>query len=111
MFLSDSDRALIMTEVRSGISFERLDALHKEWHGYTFNPHLAPKSLWQQLGGFTQFAKERHVSRFLRAKGQYVAHILPEACRHIGEGRSTTGRPITRVKRFKNWLRGIKKVE
>lgn len=111
MQLSDSDRALIVTEMRSGISFERLDALHKQWHGYTFNPHLAPKQLWQQLGGFTQFAKERHLSRFLRGKGQYAAFMLPEACRHIGEGRSTVAIPFARVKRLKNWLRGKKQVE
>lgn len=109
--LSDANRALIRTEERAGIAYERLDPLHEQWHGYTFNPHLAPKALWEGLGGFSQFAKERHLSRFLRAKGMYTPFMLPEACRHIGDGRSNVARRDTAFRRFKRWWRGIKTAE
>lgn len=113
MPLSDADRAKIVVEECDGIRFQRLDGLHDQWHGYSFNPHLIRKELWQQIGGFSQFEKERHLSRFLRRKGFYVAFMLPEACRHIGEGRTTLARSPTWkwTKKFKNWMRGIRKVE
>lgn len=110
MPLSDADRAKIVTEERAGIRYERLDALHEQWHGYTFNPHLARRSLWQSLGGYAKWEKERHLSRFLRKDGYYVAFMLPPACRHIGDGRSTIAKKPTAFKKFKNWLRGIKQV-
>ncbi len=110
MPLSDADRARITVEERSGIRFERLDQLHEQWHGYSFNPHLMRRKLWEEIGGFSQFKKERHLSRFLRRKGFYVAFMLPEACRHIGDGRTTLARRPTwkHIKRFKNWMRGIR---
>ena len=107
--LSDKDRAKIVTEARAGIRYERLDALHPQWYGYSFNPHLARRSMWQERGGFSQFEKERHLSRHLRARGQYVAFLLPKACRHIGEGRSTVWGKPSRFRKFKNWLR-VRKV-
>lgn len=105
MPLSDADRAKIVTESIGGIRYERLDALHNQWHGYSFNPHLARKSLWEKVGGFSQFEKERHLSRVLRRDGYHVAFLLPEACRHIGDGRSTTPENKSLFKRLKTWLR------
>lgn len=104
--LPEADRARIVTETRDGIRFARLDGLHPQWHGFTFNPHLARLSLWQGLGGFSSFAKERHISRHLRAKGQYVAFLCPGACHHIGEDASVAHPPPGAFKRFKTWLRG-----
>lgn len=89
-----------------GVEFERLDHLHDQWHGYTFNPHLARLSTWQELQGFSRFKKERHISRHLRAEGKYAAYLRPSACRHIGGDRSTHLKPPGVVKRCKNWLRG-----
>lgn len=111
MPLSPAARAKIVTEERAGIRYERLDALHEQWHGFSFNPHLVRRSMWQEIGGYAQFQKERHLSRFLRKQGRYVAFMLPEACRHIGEGRSTVMPPPSRFKKFKNWLRGVRRVE
>lgn len=91
---------------RAGVSFQRLDHCHDQWHGYTFNPHIARKDLWESLGGFSGFKKERHISRHLRAKGYFVAFLLPPACAHIGDGRSAFNKPPGPFKRLKNWLRG-----
>ncbi|MCB5410138.1 hypothetical protein [Pseudogemmobacter faecipullorum] len=106
--LTDADRARITTDQRDGVAFQRMEHLHEQWHGYTLNPHLAPKALWESLGGFSGFEKERHLSRHLRAKGMFVAYLLPEACRHIGEGRGADIRRHSLFRRFKKWLRGIK---
>lgn len=103
---TDKERALVKTEVLEGLSYNRLDGLHKQWHGYTFNPHIARKSLWEDLGGFSQFEKERYISRHLRGQGLYTAFLEPGKCRHIGDGFSVAQAPPTRFKRFKNWLRG-----
>ncbi|MBL4915626.1 hypothetical protein [Szabonella alba] len=110
--LSDVDRKLVVTETRGNIVIERMEAVHEQWHGFSFNPHLSEKRLWEELGGFSQFRKERHVSRFLRAKGRYVVFLIPEACRHIGDdGRSTTPGRNSLFRRFKKWMRGIRSVE
>ncbi|NPD14806.1 glycosyltransferase [Xinfangfangia sp. D13-10-4-6] len=108
--LSDADRKLVQNETRDGIALQRMEAVHPQWHGFSFNPHLAEKRLWEELGGFSQFEKERYVSRFLRAKGRYVAFLLPEACRHIGDNRSNTPGRDSLFRRVKKWLRGIKSV-
>lgn len=85
-------------------SYVRLDALHREWHGYTFNPHLARKALWQNLGGFSGFKKERHISRHIRSLGQVIAYASPGACAHIGEDDSVSVAKVPLEKRLKNWL-------
>lgn len=106
MPMDDSSRSKVNTSHIAGISFQRLDSLHRQWHGFTFNPHVIKKSIWDDLGGYSNFKKERHLSRHLRAKGHYVAFLLIPACAHIGDGRSTHLKPPTRLKRFKNWIRG-----
>ena len=85
--------ALTFAQELDGISYRRLDRTHKQWHGYTFNPHIASIDLWKKTGPFAQFKKERHVSRALRKLGQYVAYIEPGACRHIGELDSVSNPP------------------
>lgn len=107
MSFSDDQRKKIVTAEINGIRFQRLDALHDQWYGFTFNPHLSRKSMWEELGGYTKFKKERHLSRTLKMTGGFVAFLTPEACRHIGEGRSTTWKPSP-FRRFKAWLRGEK---
>jgi hypothetical protein len=111
MPLSDADRNKIVEAEAAGIKYQRLDALHSQWHGFTFNPHLSRSDLWRENGPYSKFEKERHISRFLRAKSKFVAFMLPEACRHIGDGRSTVARKPTRLKRLKNWIRGIRQVQ
>ena len=76
-----------------GISYRRLDRTHKQWHGYTFNPHIASIDLWKKIGLFAKFKKERHVSRSLRKLGRYVAYIEPGSCHHIGELDSVSNPP------------------
>lgn len=90
-----------------GSRFARLDSLHRQWHGYTFNPHIARRDDWVRLGGFSQFRKERHISRALRTKGKFVAYLRPGACRHIGGGQSVTTPHLSPAQKFKAWLREL----
>ena len=109
--LPAKDRPRIRAEERSGVRFERLDGLHRHWHGYTFNPHLARIATWQQLGGFSQFTKEKHISQHMLQQGKFVAFLLPSACRHIGDDLSTHHAGYTRFQRFKPWYRGVGTVQ
>ena len=106
MPMTDAERAGVQSCEIQGIRYQRLDPIHDQWYGYSFNPHLARKQLWQDLGGFAGYERERHISRKLRATGGFVAYMLPPACAHIGEGRSAFNKPAGPFKRFKNWLRG-----
>ena len=108
MWMSASSRAKIVTETRDGIAYERLDRQHAVWHGYTFNPHLIRRSLWEEIGGFARFANEREVSGHMRGMGLHVAFVTPGACRHIGDERSTVGSSQSPFKRLRNWARGIR---
>lgn len=104
-FIEDKARALIVEEETDGIRYARMDALSPKWYGYTFNPHLARISLWEDFGGFSGFKRESHISRKLRADGKFTAFLKPGACQHIGFV-SVAHKPPSRFKRFKNWLRG-----
>lgn len=105
-YLTAADRAKVTQHSADGISYARMDGLHREWHGYTFNPHLSRRSLWQEIGGFAQFRKERHLSRHLRAQGMFVAFLEPGACRHIGDGHSMFPQPPKRFAGLRDWWRG-----
>lgn len=102
---SDADRSRIVRDERGGIQFSRLDGLHEEWHAYTFNPHIARKSLWEDIGKFSQFKKERHISRKLRAQGRYTAFLEPGACAHIGFDISVANKNPSLFKRMKKHIR------
>ncbi len=85
--------AQTFTQEFDDLTYRRLDRTHKQWHGYTFNPHIASIGLWKKTGPFAKFKKERHISRSLRKLGQYVAYLEPGACRHIGELDSVSNPP------------------
>ena len=102
--LQDKARARISVEARDGISIEVLSQVHDQWYGFSFNPHLSTKTLWQEIGEFSKFKKERHISRFLRNQGRYMAFLVPESCRHIGSGRSTTEPKENLLKRIMRWF-------
>jgi hypothetical protein len=75
------------------IEYRRLDGLHDQWHGYTFNPHLIGSHTLKSIGHFSNFRKERHISRSLREQGQHVAYLNPGSCKHIGADCSVSVRP------------------
>lgn len=98
-----------LATIKSGtIEYKRLDGLHEQWHGYTFNPHLITLHTLQNIGRFCNFKKERHISRFLRQQGRHVAYLQPGNCRHIGTDCSVSIRPTlgkTLIKKLKQWIR------
>jgi Glycosyl transferase family 2 len=86
----DVDASKIIEIENERLSYSRLDRLHKQWHGYTFNPHLVSRRLWSELGGFGVFKKERHISRVVRRQGRFVAYLKPGNCAHLGEAQSVS---------------------
>ncbi len=88
--LDASEAARIPAVTVDGITYQRLDVLHGQWHGYTFNPHLTSIEYLRLIGGFSRFRKERHVSRHLRQLGRHVAYYEPGACHHIGHDDSVS---------------------
>jgi len=90
------------------INYLRLDRTHKQWHGYTFNPHLVSHELWTGLGGFGRFKKERHVSRTLRAQGRFVAYLNPGNCSHLGEKQSVSSH-VTKPTGLRRLRKNLKK--
>lgn len=105
--MAPEEKFKILTCEAMGLQYSRLDPLHDQWHGYTFNPHIASVRNWKTLGGFKAFKKERHVSRHMRLLGQHVAYLKPGHCSHIGDGISVSQVP-NRFHRLKSWLTGLK---
>lgn len=90
-------------------SYFRLDALHPEWHGYTFNPNLVRTATWKNINGFAQFKKERHISRHLRSLGFFIAYQNPGSCSHIGF--HSVANPISPLQQgLKNIKQAIRKL-
>ena len=88
--LSETDRSKVFEVPDAVQPYFRMDSLHNQWHGYTFNPHLANLDLWKSLGGFYKFDKERHISRHLRSQSRFTAYMNPGCCVHIGELQSVS---------------------
>lgn len=89
------------------IDYMRLDGLHDQWYGYTFNPHLAALETWRSVGGFSKFKKERHISRKLRAQGRYSAYMKNGICHHIGAELSVSGNDL-KDQKFRQWKQSIR---
>lgn len=80
----------------------RVDHLHEQWYGYSFNPHIARKELWAKFSPFSQFKKERHISRHLRKQGYFMAFLKQGACHHIGHD-SVSNPPKTFWQKLRFW--------
>ncbi len=88
-----------------------LTALHDQWYGYTFNPHVTTTRLIKALSPFSAHRKERYISRTLRHNGLYTAFLHPGGCTHLGDDHSVTaeveGRHKGLAQRFRDTL-GLK---
>lgn len=83
-FLSEADTHKITPLDSPYQDYARLDGIHDQWYGYSFNPHLTRRTLWQTHGPFARFKKERHLSRYLRQAGFAMAYAQQGSCWHIG---------------------------
>lgn len=88
--ISNDDQAKILHEIHEGVAFYRLDPLHSQWHGYTFNPHFASVEVWKRFGPFTSFKKERHISRLVRQTGLVMPYLAGGGCVHLGDDQSVS---------------------
>tara|TARA_B110001450_G_C17650924_1_gene493240 strand:+ start:116 stop:808 length:693 start_codon:yes stop_codon:yes gene_type:complete len=88
------------------IKYTRLDPLHDQWYGFSLNPNIFEKKLWEQIGKFSQFKKERHISRFLRANDMHMAFLEPGPCIHGGDDVSIANpKKFSVIKKVKKYLR------
>lgn len=104
---SDHENSLISNVHDDNLDYFCLSQLHDQWHGYTFNPHIASLDIWRSLGGFSKFKKERHISRELRNRGLFTAYLNPGACFHIGELHSVSP-SVTKPTKFQLFRKHIK---
>lgn len=103
-YLKPEDDRKVLFESHGGLNFYRLDPIHEQWHGYTFNPHLAAVSLWRSVGPFSNFKKERHISRTIRKKGLIMPYWIDGGCTHLGANDSVSY-PVQFKKPFwKHWF-------
>lgn len=75
------------------ITTAKLTKLHDQWHGFTFNPHISPITMWKATQGFKNFKKERHISRWFRKRNQYNLFLKNGVCHHIGWENSLANPP------------------
>ncbi|MEY4505911.1 MAG: hypothetical protein RL297_489 [Pseudomonadota bacterium] len=102
--LTAKDEQKVLYEKYKGLDFYRLDPIHTQWHGYSFNPHLTHKNLWRMVGPFSRFKKERHISRFIRQKGLIMPYWVDGGCSHLGADCSVSY-PVQIKKSFiKQWF-------
>lgn len=105
-FLGVSEIDRITLTHLSGVSFFDLSNVHEEWYSYTFNPHLIKLENIELIGDYRSYKKERHISRFFKKKGMFVAYANPGVCKHIGDGVSVANPNANRKKsKFRIWIR------
>lgn len=88
--ISPRDFSSVVHESHDGMNFYRLDQLHDQWHGFTFNPHVASVDLWRKFGPFSFYKKERHISRAIRNQQLVMSYLQDGGCSHIGDDRSVS---------------------
>lgn len=97
--------------VCEGAEFRLMHAdAHPEFFGWTSNPGLIRKSLYDAYKPFKRLLHDQ-MSREIKANGQTVAYMLPGVAGHIGQGRNVTDptMPARPKSRLKKWQRAIKK--
>ena len=87
---SSNEAAKIIYETHNNLSFYRLDKMHEQWYGFTFNPHVASIDLWRKFSPLSSHKKERYISRTIRKAGLVICYLEDGGCLHIGEGRSVS---------------------
>jgi glycosyltransferase involved in cell wall biosynthesis len=101
--LCEADQKKVLHEHYNDLDVFRLDGMHDQWHGFTFNPHLAPLNTWRKVGPFSRFKKERHISRAVRQAGMVMPYLTHGGCRHIGWENSVS-HPSKRASFWSRWL-------
>lgn len=90
----------------NGVAYIDLSGTHEEWYGYSFNPHVIKTETLRGIGAFSQYKKERHISRSLKKLGGFVAYADTRQCEHIGEGMSVANPDAGKQKSaLRLWLR------
>ena len=105
--LNEDQESNLIIQQHGDVKFCRLDGMHEQWHGYTFNPHVTSLLQWKESGPYSAFKKERHISRKLRSAGTFVAYLQPGSCVHIGVDDSVSN-PIKKSKfSFREFLKKL----
>ena len=104
-YLKPEDDRKVRFESHGGLNFFRLYPVHEQWHGYSFNPHLASVDLWRSVGPFSKFKKERHISRTIRKMGLTMPYWADGGCTHLGANDSVSYPVVPKKPFWKRWLR------
>lgn len=94
---SENEEKMTVFQETSGVKYRRLDGMHTQWHGFTFNPHIISINEWKKIGPYSNFKKERHISRKFRGLGKYVAYLEASSCIHIGQDDSISNPSKTSI--------------
>ncbi|WP_299348619.1 glycosyltransferase [uncultured Shimia sp.] len=103
--LTKEKLAKIPFDQSDSIRFARLDTPDDKCHEFTFNPHIAPLTLWQDLGGYGNFKRESYLSRKLLSEGRFAAYLDPGACHHIGRRSVSYPKQAKAFQRALGWFR------
>jgi hypothetical protein len=63
-----------------------LDA-HPKWFSYSFNPSVARRDFWCEVGPFGRFTTEENLSLYCKERGMRIALVDPGVAHHIGDHR------------------------
>jgi hypothetical protein len=85
-------------------------AAHPEFFGWSSNPGLIRRSLYEQYAPFNRLLHDQ-MSGLIKKEGRTVAYLLPGVARHIGQDRNVTDptMPARPRSRPAKWMRAIKK--
>ena len=83
---------------------------HPESFGWSSNPGLITRALYQQYAPFGRVIHDR-MSGLIKADGKTLAYLMPGVARHIGQERTVTDpmMPARPTSRPAKWLRAAKK--
>jgi hypothetical protein len=57
------------------------------WNGFTFNPALLRRALWEEHGPHENYPTEAAISEHMKSHGLRIVQLVSGTCRHIGAHR------------------------
>ena len=106
MEFSEIQNSLIINRQSSFVDTVEVHHIHDQWYGYSFNPHIASLDNWKKLKPFSQYKKERHISRSYRRLNCHLVYLQQGSCEHIGFNSVANPEPLTWLHKLKNKISG-----
>jgi hypothetical protein len=84
----------MLTEIDGSRFWIRSITARPIWNGFTFNPGLLRRSLWEEYGPYETYPREAAISEHMKAHGLRIVQLIGGACRHIGANRRIFSDPF-----------------